>query len=97
MLTIKDLTVSKELDRTAMAGVAGGFSFFSPNNEYFNSAQLAETIAAGGSAVNNNSMINAGVNTAGNGSQIIAPVFQRSSQVNDNDVLQLALQAALKL
>ena len=97
MLTIKDLTESKELDREEMAGVAGGFSFFSPTNEYYAAVQGAGTLATGGAAVNNNSMINGGVNAAGNGSPIVAPVIQHSAQSNDNDVVQAAIQAALKL
>ena len=100
MLNLKDLNTSKELNKEEMAGVKGGtspvLSLFSPTSIPSFSDQVAATNALGGEASNTNSMINAGVNKAGYGSQIVAPVIMTSSQSNDNDVYQGMIQAAIQ-
>ncbi len=100
MLNIKDLDTSKELNEKEMAGVRGGMapilSLFSPVSIPSFSTLVAETSAVGGPATNTNSMINSGVNTASHGSQIVAPVVMGSTQINDNDVSQLAAQIGIQ-
>lgn len=100
MLKLNDLNVSKELNEKEMAGVRGGsapvLSLFSPVSIPSFSTIVAETSAVGGPATNTNSMINSGVNTAGHGSHIVAPVFMGSTQSNDNDVSQLAAQIGIQ-
>ncbi len=100
MLKLNDLNVSKELNEKEMAGVRGGsapvLSLFSPISIPSFSEQIAATTALGGAATNTNSMVNAGVNTADSGSQIVAPVFMGSTQTNDNDVYQLAAQLGIQ-
>ena len=100
MLNLKDLNTSKELSAKEMAGVKGGaapvLSLFSPTSIPSFSDQIGATTALGGAATNTNSMINAGVNKADYGSQIVAPVIMTSSQSNDNDVYQGMIQAAIQ-
>ena len=100
MLNINDLNSSKELSEKEMANVRGGaaptLSLFSPTSIPSFSDQIAATNALGGAATNTNSMINAGVNHAGAGSQIVAPVIMTSSQSNDNDIYQLAAQLGIQ-
>ena len=69
---------------------------FSPTSIPSFSSEIAATTAVGGAATNTNSMINAGVNTAESGSQIVAPVFMGSTQSNDNDIYQLAAQLGIQ-
>ena len=100
MLNVNDLTVSKELNETEMANVRGGsaplLSLFSPTSIPSFSDQTGATNAVGGDATNTNAMVNSGVNSAGKGSQIVAPVIMSSHQSNDNDVWQAAIQAAIQ-
>ena len=100
MLNIKDLNSTKELNKEEMGKVVGGsaptLSLFSPTSIPSFSDQIAATNALGGAATNTNSMINAGVNKADYGSQIVAPVIMTSSQSNDNDAYQGLIQAALQ-
>lgn len=100
MLNINDLNTSKELNKEEMAGVKGGMtptlSLFSPTSVPSFSEQGAATGAFGGPATNVNAMINAATNNAGQGSQIVAPVFMSSDQSNDNDVVQGLIQAAIQ-
>ena len=104
MLTIKDLTASKELDRTEMAAVAGGtgekshpgLSLFSPTSIPSFNEQIAATTALGGNSGNVNNMMNTGVNYADKGSQIVAPVFMNSNQTSSADVYQTVIQAAIQ-
>ena len=100
MLKLNDLNVSKELNEKEMAGVRGGsapiLSLLSPTSIPSFSSEIAATTAVGGAATNTNSMINAGVNTAESGSQIVAPVFMGSTQSNDNDSYQLAAQLGIQ-
>ena len=100
MLKLNDLTATKELNEKEMANVRGGtspiLSLFSPTSIPSFSDQTGATNAVGGDASNTNSMINSGVNSAGKGSQIVAPVIMTSHQSNDNDVWQAAIQAAIQ-
>lgn len=99
MLTIKDLSSSKELDHKAMADVSGGHSglkLFSPTSIPSFNEQIAATTALGGGGSNFNSMINGGANYADNGSQVVAPVIMNSNQSIDNDVFQAVIQAAVQ-
>ena len=100
MLNINDLNTSKELNEKEMANVRGGaaptLSLFSPTSIPSFSDQIAATNALGGAAGNTNTMANLGVNEAGKGSQIVAPVFMSSDQSNDNDVVQGFIQAAIQ-
>lgn len=104
MLTVKDLAVSKELDRDSMAAVTGGtsvvrhpgLSLFSPVSIPSFNTQIAATNAIGGGASNVNNMINGGVNYAGEGSQIVAPVVMNSHQSNDNDLEQIMAQVGIQ-
>ena len=100
MLNINDIATSKEMNKKEMAGVKGGatpgLSLFSPTSIPSFSDQIAATNALGGAATNNSALFNAGVNTATDGSQIVAPVFQSSNQSNDNDVIQGFIQAAVQ-
>lgn len=98
MLTIKDLTTNKDLDRKAMANVSGGMGLdlFSGVSIPSFSEQIAATTALGGGGINSNSMMNVGTNYADNGSQVVAPVFMNSSQRTDNDITQFVLGLALQ-
>ena len=100
MLNIKDMHESKELSNEEMTKVTGGsapaLSLFSPTSIPSFSEQIAATNALGGAATNMNTMANAGVNTAGFGSQVVAPVIMTSSQSNDNDLYQGMIQAAIQ-
>ena len=100
MLKLNDLNTSKELSKKEMSKVKGGaaptLTLFSPTSIPSFSGQVAETNALGGPATNTNAMINGGVNTAGYGSHVVAPVIMSSTQSNDNDVYQLAAQLGIQ-
>ena len=100
MVKLNDLNASKEMTKEEMTKVTGGsapaLSLFSTTSIPSFSEQIAATNALGGAATNTNAMVNGGVNTAGYGSQIVAPVFMTSSQSNDNDVYQGMIQAAIQ-